>query len=294
MKSTEPFRIRKFAVKDHGCRYVTFLVEGNLNGRRVRKKLQCYDKAVGEKARLDIDAGNSESALRVAPTRLSNRQIAEAEFCFKRLNDRASLTAAVEWYIGNYRPPLIEMDLSCGQAGYLASKIGMVDPRHLAEIRRQLTAFSGAFPTRSIHTLKRPEIQTYLEAKKEWSSKTWNNVRGILHSFFEYSVNPERGWAVENPVKGVVQRNVLRGLPTIKTAVEIAELFDFLQSFTGGAQSHAPWLPCPVFCVSNIRGAPALNSWWRAMEIGPRKRSKTLGGFRPRRCSNYSGDRENG
>jgi hypothetical protein len=70
MRSTGPFKIRKIAVKDHGCHYVTFLVEGYLNGRRVRRKFQRHDEAMGEKARLDIETGNSEAALRVAPTRL--------------------------------------------------------------------------------------------------------------------------------------------------------------------------------------------------------------------------------
>lgn len=68
MRSTEPFNIRKIAVKDHGFNYVTFLVEGYLNGRRVRRKFQRHEEATGEKAKLDIQAGNSGAAIRVAPT----------------------------------------------------------------------------------------------------------------------------------------------------------------------------------------------------------------------------------
>jgi hypothetical protein len=200
MKSTGPFKIRKIKVKDHGCHYVTFLVEGHLNGRRLRKKFQRYDEAVGEKGRLDIEAGNSEAALRVAPTRLSDKQIAEAEYCFGRLRERASLSAAVEWYLTNYRPPAIEMALSSGQTEFLKSKLGFVESRHLAEVRRQLSAFTNMFPGRNIHSFKRPEFHAYLEANKEWGPKTWNNVRGILHSFFDYAANPERGWTIENPV----------------------------------------------------------------------------------------------
>lgn len=255
MKSTGAFKIRKIAVKDHGCRYITFLVEGYLNGRRVRKKFQSHEFAVGEKTRLDIEAGNSNAALRVAPTRLSNTQIAEAEFCFKRLHDRASLSAVVEWYLSNYRPPSVEMAFPCGQAEFLRSKLGLVEPRHLAETRRQLSAFANAFPGRCIHTFKRREIQSYLETRREWSPKTWNNVRGILHSFFEFSANPERGWTVENPVKGVVQRDVPRGLPTIKAADEIAKLFDFLQAFTGGKRNPmAPGFLVPYFALATFAG----------------------------------------
>jgi len=44
MKSTGPFRIRKIEVRDHGCRYATFLVEGYLGGRRVRRKFQRYEE----------------------------------------------------------------------------------------------------------------------------------------------------------------------------------------------------------------------------------------------------------
>ena len=255
MKSTGPFKVRKIAVKDHGCHYVTFLVEGYLHGRRIRKKFQAYDEAIGEKSRLDIESGNSDTALRVAPTRLSTSEIAEAEFCFRRLGGGASLSAAVEWYLCNYRPPAIDKALSSGQVEYLKSKLGLVEPRHLAELRRQLSAFANGFPSRCIHTFKRPEIQAYLEANKGWSPKTWNNVRGILHSFFDYAANPERGWAVENPVRGIAQREVSRGLPTIKTAAEIAELFAFLQTYTGGARNPMPGgFLIPYFALSTFAG----------------------------------------
>jgi integrase len=255
MKSTEPFKIRKIAVNDHGCHYETFLVEGYLNGCRVRRKFQRHEEAIGEKAKLDIDARNSGAALHVVPTRLSEAQIAEAEFCFRRLDDRTSLAAAIEWYLSNYRPPAIEMALSSGQAEYLKSKLGLVEPRHLAEVRRQLAAFTNAFPARNIYSFKRAEIQAYLEARKDWGPKTWNNVRGILHSFFDFAANPERGWTVENPVKGVVQRDVPRGLPAIKTAAEIAELFMFLQAYTGGARNPMPaGFLVPYFALATFAG----------------------------------------
>ncbi len=61
MKSTGRFTIRKIAVKDHGCHYVTFLVEGYSNGHRIRKKFQRHEEALGEKARLEIESGNAEA-----------------------------------------------------------------------------------------------------------------------------------------------------------------------------------------------------------------------------------------
>jgi len=255
MKTTGPFRIRRIEVKDHGCHYVTFLVEGYLRGKRVRKKFQGHEEAIGEKDRLDIAAGNSEAALHVAATRLSDTQLAEAEFCFRRLKDRASLSAAVEWYLGNYRPPSIEKGFSDGHAEYLKSKLGLVEPRHLAEVRRQLAAFATAFPPRSIHAFRRSEIQAYLEAKKDWSPKTWNNVRGILHSFFEYASDSDRGWTVDNPVRGIAQRDVPRGLPTIKTAVEVALLFEFLQGYTGRTRNPMPaGFLLPYFALATFAG----------------------------------------
>jgi hypothetical protein len=215
MSSQSPFRIRKVQVTDRGCRYVTFLVEGYLNGQRVRKKYQDYGEAAAAKATLDIRAGNAESALRLTSTRLSDPQIAEAEFCFRRLGERASLTSAVEWYLANYRPPANEMNLSSGQAEFVRSKLGLVKPRHQAEIRRQLAAFTASHPGRAIHSIKRAEVQGYLQSRKDWGPKSWNNVRGILHSFFDYAIDPDRAWATENPVRNVPQREVPRGLPTV-------------------------------------------------------------------------------
>jgi hypothetical protein len=92
VKFPGPFKIRKIAVKDHGCHYETFLVEGYLQGSRIRRKFQRREEAIGEKARLEIEAGNAKAAMRVVPTRLNEAQIAEAEFCFRRLGDRSSLS----------------------------------------------------------------------------------------------------------------------------------------------------------------------------------------------------------
>ncbi len=90
MRSIEPSTIRKITVHDHGCHYETFLVEGYLNGCRVRRKFQRHEEAIGEKAKLDIGCRE----LRGCPTGGPNppvseaAQIAEAEYCFRRLGER--------------------------------------------------------------------------------------------------------------------------------------------------------------------------------------------------------------
>ena len=72
-----------------------------------------------------------------------------------------------------------------------------------------------------------------------------------------------------------MQRDVPRGLPAIKTAAEIAELFTFLQAYTGGARNPMPaGFLIPYFALATFAGLrpsiPGGELWkmGRAQDVG--------------------------
>ena len=90
--------------------YWTYRLTGWLRGRRIRKQFKSEVEASGAKARYEIEAANAITAglnhVKPVNTALAVDQVREAEAAFHRLGKR-SLSFAVDWFLDNYRPPVI-------------------------------------------------------------------------------------------------------------------------------------------------------------------------------------------
>ena len=247
------FLVRRIVVTDHGFTYPTFQVVGYLAGQRVRKRFKSLEEAAGEKSRLEVAAANEDSGVRSVNTRLGVDQVAEAEACIRRLGGK-SLTLAVDWFMENYRPPCAEKLLSEAVTEFVASRIGHGEAVHRDDVECKLKAFSRAFPNRRVHEVGTADVLHYLQ-KSGWAPKTRNNVRGILHTFFSYCADDARRWATSNPVKAVPKLDVPRGLPEIMSADRIAELFTFLETYTGSPRKpQKPGFLIPYFALATFAG----------------------------------------
>lgn len=231
----------------------------------LRRQFKSREQAEGEKNRLEIEGANGEGLIRAVNTRLTDAQLAEAEAAFVRLAGKP-LAQAVEWYLSTYRPPTVEKPLSDipskvpgeppspgAVSLFLAAKAAEVRPPMLADYRKTLRALERHFPGRHVHTLNADELEAFLRTLGP-SAKSWNNQRGNLHALFEYAVSPRRRWANENPVKQIEKRTVSRGIPQIETAARVAEIFAFLEGYTGECGTKpAGWL-CPYFATIFFAG----------------------------------------
>ena len=88
------FTIRHVNKTEHGYEYSAFQVVGSMKGKRVRKQFRTRDEALGEVNRLEVAAANVGGSIQALPTRLSEKQLAEAETAFARLGAQ-SLAGAV-------------------------------------------------------------------------------------------------------------------------------------------------------------------------------------------------------
>jgi hypothetical protein len=247
------FRIRPITVNEHGYSYRSFQLVGYVAGARVRKRFLKREDAIAEKNLLEIHAANRGGEIQAVNTRLSHEQIAEAESAIRRLNGK-SLSEAVEWYLKNYRPPCVPMPLDKAIAAFKAVKQQEVEPVHYNDVKRKLRILEGWFPAMDVAAVRGDDVEAKMVARN-WAPKTWNNVRGCFHDFFEFCVHERRRWVVANPISELPSRKVARGLPLIETSARLAEMFNYLETHTGGSRrQHKPGFLVPYFALATFAG----------------------------------------
>src|SRR5687767_2852268 len=122
MKATNSsgFSVKRVRLTEKGFSYDTYRLTGWLKGERIRKQFKSREEADGELNRLEVRAANTEGEVLAVNTRLNPVQLAEAEAAFGRLGGKP-LSAAVEWYLTTYRPPLVEKQLTEAVGAFLES-----------------------------------------------------------------------------------------------------------------------------------------------------------------------------
>jgi hypothetical protein len=122
------------------------------------------------------------------------------------------------------------------------------------DYRMLLAALQNFFPKRHVHTVTTEELEAFMATRGK-ARKTWNNVRGLLHTFFEYCGEDRRRWLVTNPAKELKVYEIARGIPEIETAAKLAELFAFLETYSGPAKAkNQPGYLVPYFALACFAG----------------------------------------
>ena len=247
------FSIKKSTVTNGAFTYATYRLTGWLNGKRIRKQFKDRAEADGEKQRLEVEAANTDSAIRAMNTRLTSQQIAEAESAFARLAGK-SLSAAVDWYLTTYKAPVTNKPLSDAAIAFLADRKAHVRARQLRDYTDTLRLLGAAVPGRTVDAITTADVQTFLDNRKV-GKKRHNNLRGDLHTFFTYCKAPPREWCRDNPVEPVAKFKISRGVPEILDADTCAKLMTFLESYAGGPRSkHSPGYLVPYFALCLFAG----------------------------------------
>jgi len=247
------FRIRRVQANDHGFSYSTFQVVGYLNGERVRKKFKSRQEALGELNRLQVQAVNEDGLIRTTNTRLDGTQVRAAELAFARLGDH-SLDAVVDWFLANYRPPLVSAPIETAAAEFMRDREGEVSVHVVVDYRKVMKLLLTAFPRRELDTISTAELETVMGS---WgpSKKSWNNLRTYLHAFFEFCGHSSRRWLKENPAKAIRRFEIARGIPQVMSVERMVEMFAFLETYSGPPRSgHKPGYLVPYFALATFAG----------------------------------------
>lgn len=250
--NTTNFTITRTTVLSEGYRYPTYKVHGWVNGRRIRKNFKSEQEAIGEKHRLEVFSANAIDPIRPAVTRLTPAQIAEAEAAFALLGDRP-LSTAIDWFRATYSAPLSEMSLDAAKDAFLADRKKRVRPLALRDYGITLRDFLGKFPGKKVHEITTERVLEFLDGKSV-GKKRWNNLRGDLHAFFNFSRQFPRRWTKDNPVEPVPTFRITRGLPEILTVEQCEGLMKFAEEYRGIGELQKPGCLVPYLALALFAG----------------------------------------
>lgn len=272
------FTVKRVKVEAGPFEYWTYRLTGWLQGRRIRRQYQSADEAAGARNRYEVEAANARNDVRTVHTRLNGSQLGEAESAFRRL-DGQSLSFAVDWFLANYRPPTNPTALSLAVETFTAVHMPQVSFYVQRDYKRELAALLAAFPGREVHAVTTEDVHAYLTARNV-GKKAWNNLRGLLHAFFEFCRVAPRQWCADNPVRPLVKHKIARGIPEILTAAKVAELMAYLETYPSGTrQTQQPGYLVPYFalCVfAGIRPTLPKGEAWKIGKLPPAQLARAI------------------
>jgi integrase len=233
---TSHFVVRRFKNPSGACSWRT---SGWLHGVRIRRNFKTREEAAAHKAALEIQALQATASLRPQATCLAPDQLREAEALFHRIAGcPQSLSFYVDFALANYRAPTQQKPLAEAIGEYVAFKTKehertLLSFRQLRAIRYELASLQAHFPNALLSQFSAPTLTTYLE-RLEPSLKTYNNRRGLLSTFFKFSLQKE--WVLSNPVEKTVQHRIAhrRGSAVTLSAQQSAQLMEYVEDYQGG------------------------------------------------------------
>lgn len=160
----------------------------------------------------------------------------------------ASVAAALDWLVANYRPPKSQLTLKIALEHYLGDAARRYDKGSLSKPQfdrigyamAQLEAHFGR--DELLANLTTANLQDFLKAttrgkdgSRTYSNKTWVNRRGYLTAFAEYC--RQEGWIENNPASGIRnyrKQDFNRPAPAILSVEQAAKLMAYLETYEGG------------------------------------------------------------
>ena len=228
-----------------------------LNGKRIRKNFQLRKDAVVERDRLTIEFLSETPEGRSTWTTLTPEQNRDAIAAVSRLHkthSKRSLSFAVDFFLEHFHEAAVDTTLKNAATHYVANRRkdwerDIISRRQFKSIKSEVERLCHQMGSRVLTSVTPKDLSDYLEAGEFKSLKTWNNRRGLLHTFFTFCETEK--FIGHNPVSGVVQHKIRRRRSTAETlsAEKAKALMRFLESYTGPAMRRPSTIREPGFLV---------------------------------------------
>ncbi len=221
--------------------FVSWRVDGQLHGIRIRKNFKTKEEAAAEKAALEIKAEQDLSGLRSITTALTVEQAREAEAVFRRLEGRTqSLAYYVDYALTNYRDPIHDRPIGEAAKDYLALRAIDEQQAHLSHrqftsFRCELRALEDAFRGKTVSELT-PAALTDFFRRGLASKKGYNNRRGLVSAFLKHCLLKD--WIAANPIDKVAHFRGIghrRGSAPTLTAEQCSSIMAWAENEHQGA-----------------------------------------------------------
>ena len=263
-------------------------LSGTLNGKRIRENYKTRPEAVEQRQKYDVRAMNEEPEGRTVWTTLTPEQNRDAVAAVNQLvsnESKYSLSFAVNYFLENFNPPENEKLISEAADEYIEKRRrdkirGFLSPLQFKSIYHEIEWLKFCFGSKLVSQLTEDHYRDYLEKPKnqpknrrkppaKLSTKTWNNRRGMLHTFCGYCA--EKGYLAVNPISKVPKYKQSSQRATAETlnAETVKELMCYLEDYAGleNAKRSARYRPgclVPFFTLALFGG---IRPDWKDGEI---------------------------
>ena len=189
MKPRGQFQITEF---ENPNKTLSWRVTGTrLNGERVRENFKTEAEALGRKQDLEIEASNFEPDHRLATTRLTREQVADAENFYAEL-ERAGMadkgpSFVLRFFLDNYRETSKEITLEDAMVEFVAERTRANDrPLTIRNLKQRVGNVSDNQPKKLVSAVLEAEIKDIV-FKQGRGPVAQDNDRRALLQFFNWA-----------------------------------------------------------------------------------------------------------
>jgi len=212
---------KRFKVKPYRWARAEWVVDGSMNGKRLRRFFETKAEANSWCAMKNTELLNqgAEGTLYDSRLRLMAEHGAEQLKPFDK-----TIADAVE----HYRRYLEANQRSCRAARCVdellkAKRADGKSKPYLNDLAYRLVRFAMDFPNQMVATITTAQIDDWLRAL-DLSPQSRQNFRRVVYTLFEFAIS--RGYAVENPVGKTAKVRIVSTAPGILTVSETARLLE--------------------------------------------------------------------
>ncbi|SRR5579862_109648 len=237
---------------------VMFVVSYLENGKRARRHFHTAPEAETFAEKIKTLKENQGTA----GFSISDRLRVEAQECIERLEKAgATLTMATDFYLEYAVPAGGKKTVEQAANEYLDEKLrNNADPNYIKNQRTALRVFWRDFPERTVNSIFRHDIESWL-AGKDWQPLNRRNYIRDVSMFFEYAVGKELCPA--NPLSKIPRPTVRTKTPDIFTVEQTERLLKV-------AEAHPNLGMLPVVALglfAGLRICELLRLDWSAVKM---------------------------
>jgi len=237
-------------------------VSGYLDGKQIRENVTDKLQALNRAAELEIEHDHVAHLVTLKPTPLSDAQLADAQNALLRLDGKASLYAAADYYVRHYQPSVTERPLKGVLAEFLEEKkASNLRPRALENLKFRVGRFEVAHPGKTVSQIQVVDIRAAVFVSG-WKPASSHNERRALSCFFNWCV--KRGYSSENPVGKVDPPRLERCEPVILSVPEVESVLAACLTHKAGILT--PYLALAFF--AGLRPCELQRVKWSDIDLG--------------------------
>jgi Phage integrase, N-terminal SAM-like domain len=234
------FNIRQVTFREHGVEYAGWLLDGRVDGKRIRIRCKTEAEAVLKKTEQETAAINAERAVRFQATRLTTVQLNEAEAAFDRLGEKYTLSQVVDYFFKHHYAPDFAITISDASTRFQTAMEGQVRPRSLDQLASTLRKFEKHTENLNVHEITTETVEAYLSSLRardgvnKATQKTWNNERAFLHQFFAWCHARPQRFVEVNPVTDAKRFTIEQGHVDVLPVERCRELMTYVAGLDEG------------------------------------------------------------